>query len=145
MLESIVLPTNPTDLGDLSVDDRYIIAEDAGLVALVPEFVRVPGSVIILSRGNARCVMELTHVEIDALARLIPAMALRIEAAFDPQGLNVWWATGQPAGQLEPRVLVELVPRYKDVPYQYADSTALPRADPASRFQIFEALSVVTI
>jgi len=135
------MPTVAADQGDLSVDESCVIAEEAGLVALVPEFVRVPGSIIILSRGNARCVMELADVEVQALARLVREMALRIEAAFDPQGLNVWWATGQLAGQLEPRVLVELVPRYKDVPYQYADSTALPRADPASRFQILEALS----
>ncbi|WP_168172540.1 HIT domain-containing protein [Rhodanobacter sp. C05] len=122
--------------------DSYVVAEDAGLVALVPEFVRVPGSVIIVPRSNARCVMELTETEMGALARLIPAMARRIEAAFDPDGLNVWWATGQLAGQLEPRALAELVPRYKDAAYQYTDSTALPRADAASRSRILEALSV---
>jgi diadenosine tetraphosphate (Ap4A) HIT family hydrolase len=127
----------------LAVDERYVIAEDTGLVAFVPEFVRVPGSVIILSRSAARCVIELTDVELVALARLVPAIAFRIEVAFDPHGLNVWWATGALAGQIDARAIVEFVPRYKDVPYEYADATVLPRADPESRHRIFEALSAV--
>jgi diadenosine tetraphosphate (Ap4A) HIT family hydrolase len=131
----------PEDGLGLIPDATYILFEDTDLVALVPEFVRVPGSVAIVSRGNARSIMELSEAEVSALARLLPAVALQIELAFDPQGLNVWWATGHLAGQTEPRALVELVPRYKDVPYQYADSSSLPKANPAARRDIYQALT----
>jgi len=144
-LESIIFPRHPADSIDLSQQDAYVVAEDTGLIALVPEFIRVLGSIVIVSSSNARCVMELADPEVAALARLISAMARAIEAAFNPDGLNVWWATGELAGQLEPRALVELVPRYKDVPYQYTDLTALPRADSSARLKVVQAISQATI
>lgn len=144
-MESIIFPRHPADSIDLSQQDAYVVAEDTGLIALVPEFIRVLGSIVIVSSSNARCVMELADPEVAALARLISAMARAIEAAFNPDGLNVWWATGELAGQLEPRALVELVPRYKDVPYQYTDLTALPRADSSARLKVVQAISQATI
>jgi diadenosine tetraphosphate (Ap4A) HIT family hydrolase len=87
-------------------------------LSMVPEKVRVAGSVVVVPFRHVSSFVELDETEVREVAELVHDAATRILAAFRADGLNVWWATGALAGQVEPHFFVELVPRFVGVPYK---------------------------
>ena len=90
-------------------------------LTFIPEAVRLEGALLVLSKRHVTHSLELNHEESMDLIHAVRRAALRIEQVFDPDGLNVWWATGILAGQTEPHLHVELVPRHEHIEYRYED------------------------
>ncbi len=85
---------------------------------------RVRGSVIIVVHRHVTSFRDLNDVELSEVARLIHHVTPRMLQAYRADGLGVAWATGALAGQVDPHFLVEIIPRFANVPFAYGDTVA---------------------
>lgn len=110
------------------------------VVAVVPERMRTWGAVVIAPRRHVRNASELTDDEARDTALVLRRVLVAIESALDPDGVNVWWATGVLADQPIEHLLVEAVPRWEGTPYQYAAWSAIPSARLSRRTELASLL-----
>jgi histidine triad (HIT) family protein len=117
-----------------------VVAETAHAISVVPEVVRAPGAAVVLPRRHVRSALELNERESGELMSLSHRVARAVERAFEIDGMNFWWDTGLLAGQSQPHLLVEIVPRRAAVPYKYAAWDSLPRTSLAERRELASQL-----
>jgi histidine triad (HIT) family protein len=121
-----------------------VIEETPHSLSFVPEIVRLEGALLVISRRHVRSSLELTSEESLDLLHTVRRAAAMIEQVFDPDGLNIWWATGVLAGQTEPHLHVELVPRHEGIEYKYEDMDQLPAWSLAARSAIADKFREMT-
>jgi diadenosine tetraphosphate (Ap4A) HIT family hydrolase len=117
-----------------------VILQTDHVVALVPARMRTWGSVAIVPRRHVPTSFELTEAESRDAAVVLRRVLRAVESALDPDGLNVWWATGLLADQPLEHLLIEVAPRWERVPYRYTDWHDVPAADPAKRAELASLL-----
>ena len=71
-----------------------------------------PGHVLVAAKLHAKDVYALDEAQAASIARTVVRVARAIRAAFAPQGLSVYQANGEAAGQTVFHYHVHLVPRY---------------------------------
>lgn len=88
------------------------VAEDAACVAFMDIGQVNPGHVLVAAKVHAENVYVLDEAQAVAVARMVVRLARAIRAAFAPEGLSVYQANGEAAGQTVFHYHVHLVPRY---------------------------------
>jgi len=88
------------------------VAEDATCVAFMDIGQVNPGHVLVAAKAHAENVYALDEAQAAAVARIVVRVARAIRAAFAPEGLSVYQANGEAAGQTVLHYHVHLVPRY---------------------------------
>ena len=71
-----------------------------------------PGHVLVAVKKHAANVFELDDAQAAGVARASVKVARAIRAAFEPEGLSVYQANGQAAGQTVFHYHVHLLPRH---------------------------------
>ncbi|NUW30534.1 HIT domain-containing protein [Nonomuraea sp. SMC257] len=90
---------------------------------------RTRGCIIVVPRRHLERAGSLTATEATHLALLIQRSGQALRRAFGPAGIHYWWSVGVLATQSEPHFHVQVVPRYEGIPYHYAATATLPRAE----------------
>jgi len=108
--------------------------------AIVPRRTRTPGSLIVVANRHVMSFNELQSAEIQDIALLTWTLSGIVMKTFDAAGLNVWWAFGVLAGQTTAHLIVEMVPRFPDVPYKYVDFSDVPEVTLSTRLQVARKL-----
>jgi len=103
-----------------------VVSETEHFVALCHPRSRTRGSLIILSKRRALCFLVLSVDEREELMLLIRDLSRVVERAMCPDGLSVWWDTGERANQAGREFVAEIVPRFEHVPYIYQHRRDLP-------------------
>jgi diadenosine tetraphosphate (Ap4A) HIT family hydrolase len=94
------------------------------------------GSVLVAPVRHVSTLAELAAVEVAAMGRHVRHAALGVTKTFDPDGLHVWCGGGVLAGQSEPHVHFQVVPRYAGAEYSFAPSNELARSSRAERLEL---------
>ena len=85
-----------------------------------------PGHVLVASKRHARTLLDLTAEEAGAVMQTARRVALAVEAAFQPEGLNLFQANGAAAGQTVGHFHLHVLPRHAGD----GVDLAWPRKDP---------------
>ena len=85
-----------------------------------------PGHVLVASKRHARTLLDLTAEEAGAVMQTARRVALAVEAAFQPEGLNLFQANGAAAGQTVGHFHIHVLPRHAGD----GVDLAWPRKDP---------------
>jgi histidine triad (HIT) family protein len=88
------------------------VFEDEHTVAFMDIGQVNPGHALISVKKHAANIYELDDAQAAAVAHTSARVARAIKAAFDPDGLSVYQANGQAAGQTVFHYHVHLTPRY---------------------------------
>ena len=88
------------------------VTEDDACVAFMDIGQVNPGHVLVAAKLHAEDVYALDEAQAASIARTVVRVARAIRAAFAPQGLSVYQANGEAAGQTVFHYHVHLVPRY---------------------------------
>jgi histidine triad (HIT) family protein len=88
------------------------VFEDEHTVAFMDIGQVNPGHTLVTVRKHAANLYELDDAQAAAVARSSARIARAIKAAFNPDGLSVYQANGQAAGQTVFHYHVHLTPRY---------------------------------
>ncbi|HVO53066.1 MAG TPA: HIT family protein [Solirubrobacterales bacterium] len=110
-----------------------VVAESEHAVALAEERPRMPGHCIVVTRRHVASITELTREERRDAILLVRRMQRALTVAHRPDGMNAWVNHGALAGQVEPHVKFELVPRYEHRPYEFVPYGEVPLADAGER------------
>ncbi|WP_289118088.1 HIT family protein [uncultured Idiomarina sp.] len=113
-------------VGDLRKQE-IIIAETSSFYAVLPEYCRVEGALVILPKRQVENYLELSNSESGELIKLVSRLADTLEKAYDPIGLSVWWETGVNADQHYDHLVVEMTPYAKNKNYKYQDRSELSK------------------
>ena len=109
-------------------------------VSFVNRRQRSRGSVLVAPRRHVEALDQLGPAEVRAFGALVHRTAASLERALRPDGLHLWWGAGELAGQSEPHLHAQLVPRYAEVAYSFAPSLDLDVADRGERLDLARAL-----
>lgn len=90
------------------------VAEDEACLAFMDIGQVNPGHVLVAAKAHAEDLYALDDAQVAAVARSLARVARAIRAAFVPEGLSVYQANGQAAGQTVFHYHVHLVPRYRN-------------------------------
>ena len=101
------------------MDPDLVVDETSHFVALCHPQARSVGAVVVMAKRQVSCFLELKPQERSELMLLVRDLAGAIERALSPDGLSVWWDTGMEANQAGSDFLVEMVPRFADIPYRH--------------------------
>ncbi|MCL2364449.1 MAG: HIT family protein [Defluviitaleaceae bacterium] len=96
--------------GDIPSHKVY---EDERLLAILDVFPTTRGHVLILPKAHARDFFDLPAETAAAILPVAQALAGRIRAAFQPDGLNVIQNNGAAAGQSVFHYHMHLIPRWE--------------------------------
>jgi diadenosine tetraphosphate (Ap4A) HIT family hydrolase len=105
-------------------------------VALLNVRQRSKGAVLVAPRRHACRLADLEATEVQKIGDLIRRVAAAVTTAFDPDGMHVWCGGGILAGQSEPHVHFQVVPRYAGIDYSFATSHALSRTAREERREV---------
>ena len=89
------------------------VHEDEHTVAFMDIGQVNPGHVLVALKAHAENVYALDDAQAAAVFRAAARVARGIRAAFQPQGLSVYQANGQSAGQTVFHFHIHLVPRHE--------------------------------
>lgn len=89
---------------------EVVYADDATL-AFMDHAPLVPGHVLVIPRGHYRALWDLDDAAAGALMRTIVLVSGAVNAAMEPEGMNLFHSTGAAAGQSVFHVHVHVVPR----------------------------------
>ena len=89
------------------------VHEDEHTVAFMDIGQVSPGHVLVALKAHAENVYALDDAQAAAVFRAAARVARGIRAAFQPQGLSVYQANGQSAGQTVFHFHIHLVPRHE--------------------------------
>jgi histidine triad (HIT) family protein len=90
----------------------HIVAEDERTIAFMDIDPLVRGHVLVVPRSHARDLWEMAVEDGDALMRATRRIAGAVHRAFRPDGVNLFHATGEAAGQTVFHVHLHVVPRW---------------------------------
>ena len=88
------------------------VYEDEASVAFMDIGQVNPGHVLVAVKSHAENLYALDDAQAAAVARSVVRVARAIRSAFGPEGLSVYQANGEAAGQTVFHYHVHLVPRY---------------------------------
>jgi len=88
-----------------------VVHEDEHTLAFMDLGQVNPGHVLVALKAHAENLYALDDAQAAAVFRSAARVARAIRAAFAPQGLSVYQANGQPAGQTVLHFHIHLVPR----------------------------------
>ena len=71
-----------------------------------------PGHVLVASKRHTATLFELTPQEAGAVMQTARRVALAVQAAFKPEGLNLFQANGAVAGQTVGHFHIHVLPRH---------------------------------
>lgn len=74
----------------------------------------VPGHVLVLPRAHSVKLWQMPPDDATAVMQTTLRVAGAVNAAFAPEGVNVFHATGEVAGQTVFHVHLHVVPRWRD-------------------------------
>ncbi|WP_218576961.1 HIT family protein [Phytohabitans rumicis] len=104
----------------------YRILEDEHCVAFLDVAPASPGHCLVVPRGHARNVWEISEEAHEHVARMVHRVAALLRAALAPDGVNVTHSTGEAAGQEVFHFHSHVVPRWRgdDLRPMWSASTA---------------------
>lgn len=105
------------------------------VAAFVNNRQRSRGALLVAPRRHIQRLADLDADEVDETLRVVRAVSAAVTRAFQPDGLHVWCGGGVLAGQSEPHVHFQVMPRYADVEYTFATSHDLDLTDRAERVE----------
>ncbi|MGW0803357.1 HIT family protein [Nonomuraea sp. NPDC002799] len=117
----------------------YRVTEDDHAVAFLDIAPATPGHTLIVPRGHARDLWELSEDACAQVARLVHRVSALLRAALAPDGLSVTHATGEAAGQEVFHFHAHVVPRW-----QGDDARMMWRSRRASPEELQEMLARIT-
>lgn len=138
----IQLPERPCSICGF-VEGRFAwepVARTPHAVAFVNRRQRSRGALLVAPFRHAASVVDLDPDEAADLFLLAQHVMGRIEARLDPDGMHLFWTYGAPAGQSEPHLHLQVVPRYDGVPYSFASALEIPVTPRAERIAVAKAL-----
>lgn len=91
----------------------HMVAEDERTVAFMDIAPLTPGHVLVVPRLHTAALWEMATADGEALMRTTLRVAAALEAAFRPEGINLFHATGEAAGQSVFHVHLHVVPRWR--------------------------------
>ena len=90
-----------------------VVLEDEATLAFMDLGQVNPGHVLVACRAHAANVYELDDAQAAAVFRTAARVARAVRAAFDPPGLSIYQANGQPAGQTVMHFHLHVLPRHE--------------------------------
>jgi histidine triad (HIT) family protein len=90
-----------------------VVLEDEATLAFMDLGQVNPGHVLVACKAHAANVYELDDAQAAAVFRTAARVARAVRAAFDPPGLSIYQANGQPAGQTVMHFHLHLLPRHE--------------------------------
>jgi len=88
------------------------VHEDDGCLAFMDIGQVNPGHVLVAAKAHAENVYALDEAQAAGVARAVWRVSRAIRTAFAPEGLSVYQANGEAAGQTVFHYHVHLIPRY---------------------------------
>jgi histidine triad (HIT) family protein len=92
----------------------HLVAEDERTMAFMDIDPLVRGHVLVIPRAHAARLWEVPPDDGHALMRATQRVADAVNRAFQPDGVNLFHATGEAAGQTVFHVHLHVVPRWFD-------------------------------
>ena len=89
-----------------------VVLEDEATLAFMDLGQVNPGHVLVACKAHAANVYELDDAQAAAVFRSAARVARAVRAAFDPPGLSIYQANGQPAGQTVMHFHLHVLPRH---------------------------------
>ncbi|HET9736290.1 MAG TPA: HIT family protein [Burkholderiales bacterium] len=89
-----------------------VVHEDADTLAFMDIGQVNPGHVLVACKAHVENVYGLQDAQAAAVFRAAARVARAIRAAFDPPGLSIYQANGQPAGQTVFHFHLHVLPRH---------------------------------
>ena len=91
-----------------------IVAENEHAIAELDERQYERGAMLVIPKQHRESVLDIDRLEMEAVYRLVRAVAHAAAEAFGAHGMNVFQNNGAKAGQREPHFHVHVIPRYRD-------------------------------
>lgn len=114
------------------------VAEEERALAFLDIFPVSEGHTLVIPKAHAENILEIDDASIRAVAGLARRVARALHAEFEPDGLAVYQANGQAAGQTVWHYHVHLMPRRSGEPMQFHGRS---RADDGRLAEIAAALA----
>jgi histidine triad (HIT) family protein len=92
----------------------HVVAEDERTMAFMDINPLVRGHVLVIPRAHAARLWEMAPDDGRALMSATQRVADAVDRAFQPDGINLFHATGEAAGQTVFHVHLHVVPRWFD-------------------------------
>jgi histidine triad (HIT) family protein len=89
----------------------HAVVEDEGAIAFMDIFPVAAGHTLVIPKAHAENVFEIDDGSMRAVAGMVRRVARGIRGEFAPDGLAVYQANGQAAGQTVWHYHVHLIPR----------------------------------
>jgi diadenosine tetraphosphate (Ap4A) HIT family hydrolase len=86
---------------------------------------RSRGSLLVAPRRHVGTLVDLVAEEITDIFSVVRQTSHLLTRALSPDGLHTWCNSGEIAGQSEPHMHFQIVPRYEGVPYGFERSSQL--------------------
>lgn len=102
---------------DSGMDPELIIDETKYFVALCHPQSRGVGAVVIVAKRDVSCFLGLNPDERLDLLVLIRNIARAVELIYAPDGLSIWWDTGEEANHAYNEFVAEVTPRFHGLAY----------------------------
>jgi diadenosine tetraphosphate (Ap4A) HIT family hydrolase len=99
------------------MDPNLVVDETRYFVALCHPQSRGPGAVMIMAKREVSCFLELNAPERTDLLILVRNIARAAETIYAPDGLSIWWDTGEEANHSYSEFVAEVVPRFAGLSY----------------------------
>lgn len=111
------------------------VHEDDQVVAFMDLRQAVPGHVLVVPRRHVETVFDLDEDTAAQLMRVAVRIARAAEAAFAPDGLNLWQSNREAGGQEVPHVHLHVEPRMAGDGLLRIYPDALPAPAPRSELE----------
>jgi histidine triad (HIT) family protein len=92
----------------------HVVAQDERTMAFMDIAPLTPGHVLVMPRAHAADLWEMDPDDGAAVMRTTLRVAAAVNAAFEPEGMNLFRATREVAGQSVFHVHLHVVPRWSD-------------------------------
>jgi diadenosine tetraphosphate (Ap4A) HIT family hydrolase len=105
--------TDPAACPFCRLEDERIVASDDLTVTIRDLFPASPGHSLVLPRRHVASFFDATPAERAALMEAVVACRDALVAEYRPDGFNVGFNDGAPAGQTVMHAHVHVIPRYR--------------------------------
>ncbi len=111
----------------------YVVAENEDAISLIAPRQRAEVSVVVAPRQHVVTPSQLSGPAMAALWQLVQDVTVAVEAAAHPDGMHTWHDIGTEADASFAHLTVDIVPRWRDVPYRFAPYRHLQAAPDEAR------------
>ncbi len=118
------------------------IVQSELMVAFINERQRSRGALVVAPRRHILTLEEMTNAERKEMARVVAQVAAGVRDSLKPDGVHHFCNAGEPAGQSEPHLHVQIVPRYADAEYGFGPSDDIPLTSLSEQMRIAHAIAV---